>query len=62
MISEFLDAKQCGMAGAVETLCGQAYGAEQYKKLGIYTYAAIMSLLFWLVFQYLSYGCSQTNY
>ncbi|KAG5528037.1 hypothetical protein RHGRI_028839 [Rhododendron griersonianum] len=22
-----------GMAGALETLCGQAYGAEQYKKL-----------------------------
>ncbi|KAF7112882.1 hypothetical protein RHSIM_RhsimUnG0182700 [Rhododendron simsii] len=34
-----------GMAGALETLCGQAYGAEQYKKLGIYTYAAIVSLL-----------------
>ncbi|KAI8534483.1 hypothetical protein RHMOL_Rhmol10G0093400 [Rhododendron molle] len=33
-----------GMAGALETLCGQAYGAEQYKKLGIYTYAAIVSL------------------
>ncbi|KAG5528013.1 hypothetical protein RHGRI_028819 [Rhododendron griersonianum] len=33
------------MAGALETLCGQAYGAEQYKKLGIYTYAAIVSLL-----------------
>ncbi|KAE9449474.1 hypothetical protein C3L33_18621, partial [Rhododendron williamsianum] len=38
-----------GMAGALETLCGQAYGAEQYKKLGIYTYAAIVSLL--LVFR-----------
>ncbi|KAG5528005.1 hypothetical protein RHGRI_028812 [Rhododendron griersonianum] len=36
---------QFGMAGALETLCGQAYGAEQYKKLGIYTYAAIVSLL-----------------
>nr|POF22808.1 protein detoxification 14 [Quercus suber] len=45
MISEFLTAKQCGMAGALETLCGQAYGAEQYKKLGIYTYAAIISLI-----------------
>ena len=45
MISEFLTAKQCGMAGALENLCGQAYGAEQYKKLGIYNYAAIMSLI-----------------
>ncbi|KAF3953913.1 hypothetical protein CMV_020679 [Castanea mollissima] len=35
----------CGMAGALETLCGQTYGAEQYKKLGIYTYAAIISLI-----------------
>ncbi|KAL9254757.1 DETOXIFICATION 10-like protein [Drosera capensis] len=33
-----------GMAGALETLCGQAYGAEQYQKLGIYTYTAIISL------------------
>ncbi|KAJ9562132.1 hypothetical protein OSB04_007292 [Centaurea solstitialis] len=35
-----------GMAGALETLCGQAYGAGQYKKVGTYTYAAIISLLF----------------
>lgn len=33
------------MAGALETLCGQAYGAEQYQKLGTYTYTAIISLL-----------------
>ncbi|XP_071710859.1 protein DETOXIFICATION 14-like [Rutidosis leptorrhynchoides] len=33
------------MASALETLCGQAYGAGQYKKLGTYTYAAIISLL-----------------
>ena len=33
------------MAGALETLCGQAYGAEQYKKLGLYTYAAIISFI-----------------
>ena len=31
------------MAGALETLCGQAYGAEQCKKLRIYTNAAIIS-------------------
>ncbi|KAJ8558358.1 hypothetical protein K7X08_005124 [Anisodus acutangulus] len=34
-----------GMASALETLCGQAYGAEQYKKLGIYTTGAMISLL-----------------
>lgn len=34
-----------GMAGALETLCGQAYGAKQYKMLGIYTYGAILSLI-----------------
>lgn len=35
-----------GMAGALETLCGQAYGAQQYQKLGTYTYSAIISLVF----------------
>lgn len=29
----------------METLCGQAYGAKQYQKLGIYTYSAVFSLL-----------------
>ncbi|XP_019183023.1 PREDICTED: protein DETOXIFICATION 14-like [Ipomoea nil] len=33
-----------GMACALETLCGQAYGAGQYHKLGTYTYGAIMCL------------------
>lgn len=33
-----------GMAGALETLSGQAYGAQQYKKLGTQTYTAILSL------------------
>ena len=28
----------------METLCGQAFGAEQYHKLGTYTYTAIISL------------------
>ncbi|KAL0742530.1 hypothetical protein Bca4012_084043 [Brassica carinata] len=32
-----------GLAGALETLCGQAYGAKQYEKLGTYTYSAIAS-------------------
>ncbi|KDP34996.1 hypothetical protein JCGZ_09284 [Jatropha curcas] len=34
-----------GMASALETLCGQAYGAEQYRKLGNQTYSAIFSLI-----------------
>ncbi|KAF3795001.1 hypothetical protein EJ110_NYTH06237 [Nymphaea thermarum] len=34
-----------GMASAFETLCGQAYGAEQYQKLGLYTQTAIIALL-----------------
>lgn len=33
------------MASGLETLCGQAYGAAQYKKLGTYTYGAIIWLL-----------------
>lgn len=33
------------MASALETLCGQAYGAHQYKKLGTQTYTAIFSLI-----------------
>ncbi|KAK9277022.1 hypothetical protein L1049_006561 [Liquidambar formosana] len=34
-----------GMASGLETLCGQAYGAQQYQKLGIQTYTAIFSLI-----------------
>ena len=33
------------MASALETLCGQAYGARQYKKIGTQTYTAIFSLI-----------------
>ncbi|XP_024021600.1 protein DETOXIFICATION 14 [Morus notabilis] len=33
-----------GMASALETICGQAYGAEQYQKLGLQTYTAIFCL------------------
>ncbi|KAI5428135.1 hypothetical protein KIW84_033224 [Lathyrus oleraceus] len=32
-----------GMAGGMETLCGQAFGAGQFEKLGIYTYTAVIS-------------------
>ncbi|XP_076897008.1 protein DETOXIFICATION 12-like [Bidens hawaiensis] len=34
-----------GMSSALETLCGQAYGAQQYKKVGVLTYTAMFSLL-----------------
>ncbi|KAI3733900.1 hypothetical protein L6452_13358 [Arctium lappa] len=34
-----------GMSSALETLCGQAYGAQQYQKIGTQTYTAIISLL-----------------
>ncbi|KAJ6369642.1 hypothetical protein OIU76_027982 [Salix suchowensis] len=34
-----------GFSGGLETLCGQTYGAEQYKKFGSYTYCAIISLI-----------------
>lgn len=33
------------MAGGLETLCGQAYGAAQFRKLGVHTYTAIISLI-----------------
>jgi len=33
------------MASGLETVCGQAYGAHQYKKLAIHTYRAIFCLI-----------------
>ncbi|CAI9782502.1 unnamed protein product [Fraxinus pennsylvanica] len=36
--------KQFGMATALETFCGQAYGAEQCWQVGTFTYGAIVSL------------------
>eukprot|EP00262_Sarcandra_glabra_P012529 TRINITY_DN3252_c0_g1_i6.p1 TRINITY_DN3252_c0_g1~~TRINITY_DN3252_c0_g1_i6.p1 ORF type:complete len:462 (+),score=30.61 TRINITY_DN3252_c0_g1_i6:197-1387(+) len=33
------------MASALETVCGQAYGAQQYQQLGIHTQRAIVSLM-----------------
>jgi MATE family multidrug resistance protein len=32
------------MASGLETLCGQAYGAEQYGRLGVQTYRAMVTL------------------
>ncbi|WOK99920.1 hypothetical protein Cni_G08632 [Canna indica] len=34
-----------GMASGLETLCGQAYGAEQYQIVGVHAYRAIFSLI-----------------
>ncbi|XP_010528509.1 PREDICTED: protein DETOXIFICATION 9-like isoform X1 [Tarenaya hassleriana] len=34
-----------GLSGALETLCGQAFGAKQHQKLGSYTFTSIVSLL-----------------
>ncbi|KAG6759571.1 hypothetical protein POTOM_036054 [Populus tomentosa] len=34
-----------GMGSALETLCGQAYGAKQYHMLGIHTHRAMLTLL-----------------
>lgn len=34
-----------GMASGLETICGQAYGAQQYQKIGLQTYTAIFSLI-----------------
>ncbi|KAF1878451.1 hypothetical protein Lal_00047120 [Lupinus albus] len=33
-----------GMASGLETICGQAFGAKQYKRIGTQTYTAILSL------------------
>ncbi|OEL20673.1 Protein DETOXIFICATION 14 [Dichanthelium oligosanthes] len=34
-----------GLASGLETICGQAYGAEQYHKLALFTYRSIIVLL-----------------
>ncbi|KAF7819960.1 protein DETOXIFICATION 9-like [Senna tora] len=34
-----------GMVGALETLCGQTYGAGEFRKLGNYTCCAIITLM-----------------
>ncbi|XP_057457252.1 protein DETOXIFICATION 18-like [Lotus japonicus] len=39
-----------GLSGALETLCGQAFGAREYQKLGIYLQAScIISLIFSII-------------
>lgn len=38
-------ALQLGMSGALETLCGQTFGAEEFGKLGNYTCCAIFTLV-----------------
>ncbi|WJX82598.1 hypothetical protein P8452_65337 [Trifolium repens] len=34
-----------GMAGALETLCGQTYGAQEFRKIGNYTCSAMITLI-----------------
>ncbi|KAI5401312.1 protein DETOXIFICATION 12 isoform X2 [Lathyrus oleraceus] len=34
-----------GMSSGLETICGQAYGAKQYQRIGMQTYTAIFSLI-----------------
>ncbi|CAH2065738.1 unnamed protein product [Thlaspi arvense] len=34
-----------GLAGALETLCGQAFGAEQFRKINAYTYSSMLCLV-----------------
>ncbi|KAK7343447.1 hypothetical protein VNO77_12197 [Canavalia gladiata] len=34
-----------GMASGLETICGQAFGAQQYQRIGMQTYTAIFSLI-----------------
>nr|VDD63641.1 unnamed protein product [Brassica oleracea] len=34
-----------GFSGALETLCGQAFGAEQFRKIGSYTYSSMTCLV-----------------
>ncbi|GLT35051.1 hypothetical protein SLA2020_095350 [Shorea laevis] len=34
-----------GLSSALETLCGQAYGAQQFQKLGTHTFTAIFCLI-----------------
>ena len=36
---------QMGMAGALETQCGQSFGTEQFHKLGNYVFCAILFLI-----------------
>uniref|UniRef100_A0A1J3FV52 Protein DETOXIFICATION n=1 Tax=Noccaea caerulescens TaxID=107243 RepID=A0A1J3FV52_NOCCA len=38
-----------GLAGALETLCGQAFGAEQYRQIGAYTYSSMLCLLLFCI-------------
>ncbi|KAK7380321.1 hypothetical protein VNO78_32829 [Psophocarpus tetragonolobus] len=40
-----LPLEEMGMASGLETICGQAYGAQQYQRIGIHTYTAIFSLI-----------------
>ncbi|KAK7340922.1 hypothetical protein VNO77_21640 [Canavalia gladiata] len=38
-----MESMQMGMAGTLETQCGQSFGADQFHKLGNYAYYAVVS-------------------
>ncbi|KAF9610579.1 hypothetical protein IFM89_023373 [Coptis chinensis] len=38
-----------GLSGALETLCGQGYGAKQYRMLGIYLQSSIITSFFFSI-------------
>lgn len=40
---------QTGLSGALETLCGQGYGAKLYRMLGIYLQSSIIITLFFSI-------------
>lgn len=37
--------QKSGLVGGLQTLCGQAYRANQWQKVGPYTYSTVISLL-----------------
>lgn len=41
---ELCKCQQSALTGGLETLCGQVYGAHQWKKVGTYKYSAIISV------------------
>ncbi|KAF8106343.1 hypothetical protein N665_0143s0013 [Sinapis alba] len=43
--NSFITGEKFGLAGALDTLCGQAFGAEQFRKISSYTYGSMLCLL-----------------
>ncbi|KAK7255591.1 hypothetical protein RIF29_29004 [Crotalaria pallida] len=49
-----------GMASGLETICGQAFGAKQYNKIG--THTLLYSLLYWFLLSCLFFGSTWKRY